>query len=294
MQAEPSLKTFSKRRIIKRMLILFGAAVILWAVIILTIQRSLLFPSWIVPPPPAKVTLAPPMESWLREVEGVTVEAWFIAGQGVSEESPGPAVVFAHGNGEVIDQWPSQMRPYVERGISVLLVEYRGYGRSTGKPSQKAITDDFAWFHDKMIQRPEVDPALVIFHGRSLGGGVVGSLAKVRKPKAIILESTFTSVRSMAWSYMVPGFMMRDPFDTLATLRDFDGPVLIYHGQEDEIIPVKHAHRLAEVCRDVKLVIDAKMTHNSGPTSIESYWDAIDEVLRQAGILHANEAAADH
>ena len=72
-------------------------------------------------------------ELWKREVSGAEVEAWFLLGEGRSPESPGPALMFFHGNAESIDEWPVWLRPFQERGVSLLLMEYRGYGRSTGE-----------------------------------------------------------------------------------------------------------------------------------------------------------------
>jgi len=267
-------------------------AFVLWAGFILTMQRTFMYPSWIIPAIPTSVEPAPPTQVWWREADNARIEAWFIPGKGVSEQSPGPAVVFAHGNAEVIDQWPMVLQPYVDRGISVLLVEFRGYGRSTGKPSQQAITEDFAGFYDQLAARPEVDETRILFHGRSLGGGVVGSLANHRKPCGMILESTFSSTSSIARKFLVPGFMMFDTYDTLGTLKQYDGPVLIYHGQMDDLIPIAHAHRLAQGGQQTMLVVDDYMTHNSGPSSHKGYWDSIDTLLKKAGCLNDENAVA--
>ena len=85
-----------------------------------------------------------------RDVDGGGVEAWVLPGRGASAERPGPAVIFAHGNGELIDHWPDVLSWYVRQGVTVLLPEYRGYGRSAGRPSERDITDDFVWFHDDL------------------------------------------------------------------------------------------------------------------------------------------------
>src|SRR5690606_26574574 len=112
---------------------------------------------------------------------------------------------------------------------------YRGYGRSDGTPTQDGITRDFIAFYDLIAQRPDVDPIRIVFHGRSLGGGAVAALAQHRTPRAMVLESTFTGVPAMAKRFLVPPFLVRDKFDTMGTLRHYEGPSLILHGEHDEV-----------------------------------------------------------
>src|SRR5690606_34255575 len=101
------------------------------------------------------------------------VEAWLLPGDGVSAERPGPAVVFAHGNAELIDHWPGALARYRRLGVSVVLPEYRGYGRSAGRPSESAIRDDLRALHARLSSHPMVDVTRLVYHGRSLGGGAV-------------------------------------------------------------------------------------------------------------------------
>src|SRR5688572_13803243 len=114
---------------------------------------------------PSKAPAHPKLERWSIPVDGGEVEAFFFPAVGAGAK--GPAVIFAHGNGEAIDHWVSELDFYLERGVSLLLVEYRGYGRSSGTPSAGAIVDDTELFLGMLERRPEVDPARVIFHGRS-------------------------------------------------------------------------------------------------------------------------------
>lgn len=221
---------------------------------------------------------------WLQ-IERGQVEAWFLPGKGVSAEAPGPLVIFAHGNGEAIDHWPAVLRHYRDQGISVALPEYRGYGRSAGSPSQSAITDDFVAVYDLLVSRPEVDRDRVIFHGRSLGGGVVGSVLEKRPAAALILQSTFTSVADLAWErWFVPSFLILDTFDTREVLETFDGPVLVVHGKSDTLIPVEHAQRLHETAKDATLVL-FEGGHNDTPPSWAELWPEIDGFLSAAGLM---------
>jgi pimeloyl-ACP methyl ester carboxylesterase len=104
------------------------------------LQRKLLFPSHLVPRPRHAAHAEVGGEQYWFD----GVEAWLLPGRGVTAATPGPLLVFAHGNGELIDQWPPMLAPYRQRGLSVLLPEYRGYGRSAGQPSEPALVGDFA------------------------------------------------------------------------------------------------------------------------------------------------------
>lgn len=213
------------------------------------------------------------------------VEAWLLPGRGVSPGHPGPAVIFAHGNAELIDLWPREMERYRRMGISVLLPEYRGYGRSAGSPSQEAITADFERFYDQLVARPEVDRRRVVFHGRSLGGGAVCALAARRPPAAMVLQSTFTSMRRMARRYLVPGFLVRDPYDNLEVVGALGCPVLIVHGRRDRLIPFEHGVELSRAAARATLVDYPEADHNDCPPDWSRFWDEVERFLRQAGIL---------
>jgi uncharacterized protein len=219
------------------------------------------------------------------------VEAWLIPGEGVSAARPGPVVIFAHGNAELIDDWPSALSPYLAVGVSVWLQEYRGYGRSAGAPSQAAITTDFAAGYDLLAAHPLVNRDKILFHGRSLGGGVVMSLTTLRRPAAIILESTFTSLAAVAQGMGVPAFIARrllcDPFESEAALRRYDGPVLIFHGDRDTLIPPTQGQRL-HLAAPQSTFISQPCGHNDFPCDHGAYWQALRSFLLAAHITSSS------
>jgi pimeloyl-ACP methyl ester carboxylesterase len=193
-------------------------------------------------------------------------ESWFLPAVSSSAgQKRRPVLIFTHGNGELIDHWLQEFREPTLWGIHVLLVEYPGYGRSEGTPTENSITQTMLAAYDYLSQRDDVDLDRVVAYGRSLGGGAAACLARERPLKALILESTFTSVRDLARSMMFPPFLILDPFDTKTTLREFSGGVLIIHGTEDEVIPFEHARELKAVAKDAKL-ISVTCGHNDCPT----------------------------
>lgn len=224
---------------------------------------------------------------WLGNPDGSRVEAWFLRGDGCSADAPGAAVLYAHGNGELINMWPATLAPYRRMGISVLLLEYRGYGRSTGTPSQGAIVSDAERFYDLVAARADVDPARIIFHGRSLGGGVVAALAALHAPAAVILESTFTNVGAMFRRFGVPAFVCTNPFPTDEVVAELRRPLLIFHGTQDGVVPVAHGRELHRLAPGSEYV-ETDGGHNDFPTQPAQYWETIRSFLSRHGVIAAS------
>ena len=276
-----------KRRplwLLKRLMIYLLLIYCCWLLIGCAIQRAILFPRSM-----AGGQTDRPADAQLltRPIDGGNVEAWFIPGDNVSAQNPGGLVIFAHGNGELIDHWPDMLEPYRYMGFSILLPEFRGYGRSAGKPSQKDIADDYRYFYDQAIQRPEVDPDRIILHGRSLGGGVISQLAKDRPSAVLILQSSPASIKRMAGRFLVPPFLVLDPFDTESVVEQYQHPILIMHGKADNVIPPSHAQRLADVATNPKSrLLYYESDHNTVPPSA-TYWQDIEQFLKDADVFES-------
>lgn len=265
-------------RIAIRLLLGVAICYVLYGVVLSFLQRSILFPRHVVQVPADGGRDVPGLDRWWLDTPEGRVEAWYLVGEGRTAESPGPAVIFAHGNGEAIDFWPAALSRYRAMGVSVLLPEYRGYGRSAGEPSQEAITADYVAFYDRLVKRPEVDAKKIVFHGRSLGGGVVGALAAERPCAAMVLESTFLSIRSFAQQFLLPGFLVADPFDTESVVRTLDVPILIFHGTRDNVVPYHHGETLSRVAKNAQLVT-FDCGHNDVPAD-ERYWGPLESFVR--------------
>ncbi len=197
-----------------------------------------------------------------------------------------PLVVLTHGNGELIDHQARWVQPYRAMGFAVLLPEYRGYGRSSGKPSQAAIREDVLAFIARALEQPEVDPARVLYHGRSLGGGVAADVALTRPPQALILESTFTSVASFTWQFGGFPWLCRNPYRTDHALPRLAMPLLIMHGTQDRIIPIDHARSLHTlVPRSTLVTFEADHNDLPRPSEQAKYWQTVASFVREAGLL---------
>lgn len=237
------------------------------------LQRSLIFPRHLLRTDEPAFRDEPGLERWTIESEEGPVEAFFLPAKG---KKRAPVVVHCHGNGELIDYWVRPLRPYRAMGVHVLLAEYRGYGRSAGKPSEAAIASDLRALHARIVEHPDIES--VILHGRSLGGGAVCTLASTGVPiAAMILESTFTSIPDLvSWA---PRRLLSDVFDNLRVLRELDLPVTFLHGRRDEIVPYRHAQRNLEVCRQGEL-ITFECGHNDMPQDAH-WWSAVASLVER-------------
>ena len=199
----------------------FLAAVVVAAAafvaLVWTVQRGVMFPA---PGPPSfDVTGGVVGVEKLRVGANGDVDAWLMPP--TVGDAPYPVLIFGHGNGELIDHWVDDFQTPRGWGFGVLLVEFPGYGRSGGPPTETTVTDAFVGAYDLLAARPDVLASGIVGYGRSLGGGAICRLAARRSLAAIVLESTFSSVRPLAARMGVPGWLVRDPFDNLAVLRTY-------------------------------------------------------------------------
>jgi pimeloyl-ACP methyl ester carboxylesterase len=264
----------ARRRPLKRALaIIFRVAVLCyvgWCVALYFVQNRILFPAGLTH---ANLTarLPPDVEQlWLDAAPGVRIEAWLVKPSSPSPDGRLPLVIFFHGNAETIDDSIGHAELYTKLGFAVLLPEYRGYGRSGGSPSQSAIAEDMLRFRDFLAARSDLDSDRILYHGRSLGGGVACELARTRPPAALVLESTFASVSGFCWGFGIPPFLCSNPFRSDDVVRTLDVPVLILHGTQDDIIPVANGHALRDLARRGTYV-EMSGHHNDFPTDWRLY-----------------------
>lgn len=276
---EPAAPKRSRRRWVRLILFLSGAYVF-WCAILYLFQDWLLFPSGMTRSPSPQARIDGTVVIALELEGGGAVESWFIPVPGCDGDHPAPVVIFFHGNAELIDDQEYFVGSYHRLGYSVLLCEYRGYGQSGGKPSQRAIAADTVRFYDALARRSDVDSSRIVFHGRSLGGAVAADLASRRTPAAWILQSAFSSVTAMAKHYLAPAFLVRHPFRTDQVVESLDVPLLILHGTNDRVIPESHGRNLYALAADAKYVT-YPCGHNDlpNPDNANEYWKEIEMFL---------------
>jgi fermentation-respiration switch protein FrsA (DUF1100 family) len=241
-------------------------------------QRTMMFPGTGIAAPDPPV-LPPGLVATRLETPQGDVEAWFLP----PASPPGPAVVFAHGNFELIDHATDVIDGFRALGVGVLLVEYPGYGRSAGTPSLASLDAALEQAYDWLATRPGVDASRIHAMGRSVGTGVAARLALRRPVAGLVLQSPFTRIADFAKRMLVPPFLVRDPFDNLDAVARYAGPVLVMHGRHDDVIPFAHGVAVARASPNATFV-PLDCAHNDCPRDERAYWRAIGDFMSRRAI----------
>ena len=182
----------------------------------------------------------------LTTEDDVKINAWYLAA-----EQPKAFVLFNHGNGGNLSGWgyaAEEMRSRFD--VSVLIYDYRGYGKSEGKPNVPGILKDARAARDWLCERESIKPNELVYCGRSLGGAVAVDLAAETDAKGLILESTFTSIPDMAKKVapLAPTAIIRYRLNSLVSIQKYNGLLLHCHGDADTVIPFSQGVELFKAC----------------------------------------------
>ncbi|TVP78136.1 MAG: alpha/beta hydrolase [Gemmatimonadales bacterium] len=269
--------------------LLVGLAVfllLLWVGAPIVANALLFHPSGTPADPPPDLARIPGERVELEAMDGITLEAWWHdAGEGT------PAVLLLHGNAGHLGMRASWAEGYLAKGMSTLLLGYRGYGRSGGRPSESGLARDVAAALDFLADRDR----RVVVHGRSLGGAAalagleeagVGDGSRGSGVQGLVLESVFTSLEEIGQATypVLPGFIhgrLRGKWDNRSRLAGVEVPVLVIHGSADELIPARMGRELAEAAPSLhELVEVGGAGHNdlplvAGPDYVELTTDFV-------------------
>lgn len=181
--------------------------------------------------------------------DGVRLHAWWC-------RPPDAAVVLLlfHGNAGNLADRAELMLTLASIPAEVLIVDYRGYGRSEGRPSEAGLYADASAAWRFLTEEQRVDPSRIVLLGKSLGGAVAVELATRVDPAGLVVQSSFTSVPDMAAVHypFVPGALIRNRFDSAARIAEVRCPVLVVHSTADEIVPYDMGRRLFALAREPK------------------------------------------
>jgi uncharacterized protein len=211
------------------------------------LNALLFFPSHTVPDPATAPDLA--IEELAFDTEdGERLHGWWVA-------APDPRrghVLLCHGNGGDIGLRIAHARLLTAAGFDVLLFDYRGYGRSSGRASEAGTYRDARAAHAALLERAADER--VYYLGESLGGAVALALALERPPTGLILQSTFTSIRDMARLHYpyVPRAVVPDAYPSIELVADLRAPLLMLHGGRDRIVPLFHGEALFDAAQTPK------------------------------------------
>ena len=170
------------------------------------------------------------------------LHAWFI--RAPSEKA---ALLFFHGNAGNISHRIGKISPLIAAGASVLLLDYRGYGKSSGHPSEEGLYRDAEAAYQELTVRQKIEPSKIFLFGESIGGAVAIDLAAQHPCAGVILEGTFSSVKDMAailMPFLPMHFILKSKYDSISKIVGIKSPLLFIHGTDDEIVPYSQGQKL--------------------------------------------------
>lgn len=267
-----------------------AAVYLLLVVAMLWLERWLIFF-----PDPAPAETWTPSVAGLEQVEfaadGARLRGWYF-------DCPAPrgVAMFFPGNAGNVSYWLDELvRLRDDHRLAILAADYRGYGRSEGRPSEPALCADARAGRAWLARRCGVAEADVILFGRSLGGAVAIDLAGRDGARALVVQSTFTSLPDVAavhYPWLPVHWGMRTRFESVAKLPNYTGPLLMSHGDADEVVPFDHAERLLAAAPGRKQFVRIPGGGHNDPQP-DAYYDALDEFLGSLAPLSAEPAARD-
>lgn len=220
----------------------------------------------------------------LRTLDGETLDGWHVPV--ATEREKRGLVLFFHGNAGNIGHRLDYLHMFHGLGLATLIIDYRGYGRSSGTPSEEGsyLDAEAAWQHATKVLG--FTPGRIVIFGESLGGAVAAQLAEGHRPGALILTSTFTSVPNLGaelYPWLPVRLLARIRYDTLARLPRIDCPLLVVHSRDDDVIPFAHGRRLFEAAGATRQFLEIEGGHNEGFVFARKEWiRQMDGFLRQA------------
>lgn len=225
-------------------------------------------------------------DAWFRAPDGTQLHGWY-----VPQDRPLAVVLFCHGNGGNVSHRDDALRQLNKRArATVLAFDYRGYGRSHGTPHEAGVLSDARAARAWLAQRAGIAENEIVVMGESLGGAVAVDLAARDGARALVLESTFSSLADVAayhYRWIPVRLLMRTRFDSASIIGQFHGPLLQSHGTSDTIIPYRFGRRLFDAAQEPKrLLTFTGIDHNdSRPldyyTTLRGFFEGLGGNLRR-------------
>ena len=195
----------------------------------------------------------------IETADGLTLHGWFIAGR------TSQVLLFFHGNAGNISHRLDSIRQFRDLGLSVFIIDYRGYGQSEGRTTEKGIyrDADAAWRY--LTEGRGIVASDIVIFGRSLGASVASRLARKNRSLALIVESSFTSIPDIAqdlYPWLPARWLSRLSHATRDYVRDVRCPILVIHSRDDEIIPYHHGEAIFASANEPRTLLTIRGTHN--------------------------------
>lgn len=195
----------------------------------------------------------------IRTSDGVQLHGWYVPGD--SDR----VLLFFHGNAGNISHRLESIRQFLHLGLSVLIIDYRGFGQSEGRTTEQGIYRDAeaAWHY--LTETNMIAERRIVVFGRSMGASAAAYLAAKYRPLALMVESSFTSVPDIAREYypwLPVRWLSRLRHSTEEFVREADCPILVIHSRDDEIVPFHHGEAIFAAAKEPKRLLEIRGTHN--------------------------------
>ncbi|ACF14277.1 conserved hypothetical protein [Chloroherpeton thalassium ATCC 35110] len=213
----------------------------------------------------------------LTTADKLKIHGWFIPA-----ERERAVVLFFHGNAGNMSDRLESIALFHQLALSVLIIDYRGFGESQGRPSEAGtyLDADAAWRF--LTETKKYSPNQIIVLGRSLGGGIASWLATTYKPRALILEATFTSIPDVGkavYPFLPIQMLARIHYNSLQRMKSLSIPLLVVHSREDEVIPFEHGQQLFAAANGPKTFLEICCSHSGGFLRSENYKPNLDAFI---------------
>ena len=224
---------------------------------------------------------------WFKVGTGERLHGWFVRADGAAPEA---TIIYFHGNGGNLRYLGWVAEHFSARGFDVLLFDYRGYGRSEGTAQdERRLYEDADAAYDYVVRERKARPDRLVLYGQSLGTTAAADLAARRECAALILESGLSSASDMAatilpWLPRPVHRLTRNKFNTVGKLTSVKVPVMVAHGDRDEIIPVAQGRALYEAAREPKrlLVVEGAGHNDLSIVGGRGYLEEVVAFIRSA------------
>lgn len=274
-------RTFVNRQRTKNVIGLLLTPLVLYLLLRFFEYSQVYHPRTEIVAPPESIHPAPEA-FFLNSGASYRINAWFFPALTTSQWSDW-VVLISHGNGGNISYRLSLYELWLEAGFNVMAYDYRGYGQSSGRPSEKGTYEDaeqaLAW-----LQKKGFDLSKTISLGESLGGAIATKLATQHSLGGLVLQSTFTRIVDIGkelFPWLPVETVSAIRYDSITKLPSLQIPILILHSREDDLIPFHHAERNFEACNAPKLLKELQGDHNTGTDqSLSQYRQHITDFKR--------------
>ncbi|MCG6963039.1 MAG: alpha/beta hydrolase [Acidobacteria bacterium] len=238
------------------------------------------------PQPPVGQTISIE-DVYFAAEDGVCLNGWLAAPSAAKADADAlPTLLWFHGNAGNLSDRYEMLIGLVNLSARVLLIDYRGYGRSEGRPSEKGLYLDARAAWRCLTEEHGIAPERIVIFGKSLGGAPAIDLATHVRPAGLIVQSSFTSIPDMAARVfpIVPRFLVMTKMDSLSKIRGIHVPKLFIHSPADEVVPYDMGRRLYDAAPEPKTFYTvAGAPHNeTWIVGGKAYWDAIREFVSSA------------